>query len=415
MVRCPLLLLLIALVLGSFFHYSVWGEPTEVNFFSFVVVFLLLGSSALIFSRAFPADRSLWLFLPPVYFALMTWQTNNRPASLTHRMVLAFTIFYLALWAVTYLGGNWRFYGFSDYLFNFLRLIRGIFTLPIQALRRCIRGLPPGWGCARSMIVFALFIAVPIAVSYTIMLARGDLIYHKRLVDFLFYVSEEPFDFIKDLPAILFWSYLMAGVLLYAGTQSDDRRLRSDIGPITDRLLLFSRTSLALISMIVPLGFFMLIQISFSWGGDYFVNAEGIPPDFYLRFGFPWLAVAATLSLILVYVFGAITKYPQDWQRWTHLGLNTIIYLFEIFVLGAALARLPLDPYWMSRGETRVYAQGFLIWLGGLFTIFILLDFVIMIAYLVPWQRDRKFPFAALVWTTLLAAGASLLRVLGLI
>lgn len=415
MVRRPLLLLLIAFALGSFFHYSVWGEPTDANFPSFVVVFLLLGLCALVFNELFPAGRSLWLFLPPVYFAVMTWLTNDRPTSLTHRMVFAFTLFYLALWAVTYLDGLWRDYGFSDYLINFLRLVRSIFTLPFQMLRRCIRDLPPGWGCARSMIGFALFIAVPIAVSYTILLARGDLIYHKRLVDFLFFVSEEPFDFLKDLPAILLWSYLIIGVLLHAGTRSNNPGLRSYRGPIANRLLLFSRSSLALISMIVPLLFFMLIQIGYSWGGESFVSGEGIPSDAYLRNGFPWLAVAASLSFCLVYVFGAITQYPQDWHRWTHLGINTLIYGLEIFILGAALARLPLDPYWISRGEARVYAQGFLIWLGGLFTILILLDFVIRIVNLVPWWRDREFPFAALMWTTLLAAGASLLRVIGLI
>jgi hypothetical protein len=310
----------------------------------------------------------------------------------------------------TCLGGRWMQYGLLDYLKGVMKILAGLLMLPAEHFillheERERQGVS-GKGIPVAPILRGFLIALPILVILGSLLASADVIFARKLADFvdLFDFSDFTEDFIR-LILILVYAYSIFGLLLLAATRSQDGDLLSETSLVKFRLG-FTEASIVLGSVILLFGFFVAIQFRYFFGGDANIGVAGYTYSSYARRGFNELVIVAFFSLILILGLSTLTLRADGRQKRIYTGLNVGIVGLVTVMLFSAYQRLMLAIDWHGYSRLRLYPRVFMIWLGVLLIAILVLEVL---------DRQRHFAFTAVLASLGFALTISLMNVDGAI
>lgn len=395
---------IVAIALGWLFDFLFWEHEPGVNFAIYVVLCLAGGLYLLLgVEKTKPACDAFWLLIPILFFAAVTF---IRAEPMTTVLAHFLTLFLLGVFAITFIGGRWVWYGLWDYFTGFLKLGGNMLVKPLAfsaevRKERVDRGDQPkrsAWPVVRGILI-----ALPILAIFASLLASADAVFDARLQDFLDILNIENLgEYIFRFSYILIGGYLLVGVFLHAAMHSKDENLISGQKPMLGQFLGFIESAIVLGSVALLFAIFVVIQFQYFFGGQANIHIDGFTYSEYARRGFGELIAVAFFSLLLILGFGAISKRETESQRKTFSGLSIGIVALVLVMLVSAYRRLVLYETAYGFSELRTYTHVFMIWLGLLLIATVVMEIL---------RRERMFALAALIAALGFAATLPILNV----
>lgn len=390
----------IALLLGWAFDFLFWKQGFGLNFALFSALCLLSGFGLLLADGHRPAPQSLWLLIPFVFFAVITFL---RQEPLTIFLAYAFTLFSLGVLANTYLGGRWMEYGMAEYFSRFFRLIGSMFTLPRRFIKETQKEQAASGTQNRfptAPILRGVLIALPVVAGFAFLLASADAIFNQKLTDYFkdFDLWEE----ILRIGIILVCAYLVAGVFLHTLAQGRDEKLLSEGKPRRRQFLGFTESAIVLGSVAALFLAFVVIQFQYFFGGQTNIGVEGFTYSEYARRGFNELITVAFFNLVMILGLGTFTRRETETQRRAYSVLSVLIVAEVLVILVSAYQRLMLAIDWHGFSRLRLYPSVALIWIGILLAVVAVLELL---------RRERHFALAFVLASFGFAATMTLVNV----
>lgn len=305
---------------------------------------------------------------------------------LTVFLSLSFTLFLTALLATTYSGGNWLKFGITDYLARFIHLIESFFAGGVlylveirsqnqeeQLLRTKFRAVWP--------LMRGILIAIPILVILIILLASADVVFSQKLEDLTEVVGVELIpEYLFRGTYILLVALFLAGLLLHTAGRSRAEKIEIKKPAPPVPFLGFTETTVVLGSILALFLSFVFIQVQYFFGGE--KNIEGYTYSEYARRGFGELLAVALIVLLLLLVFGIISRREGRQQRTTYALLGAGIVGLVLVMLVSAFQRMMLYETAYGFSRLRTYTHVFMIWLAVLLVGVLVLEII---------QRPRAF------------------------
>src|SRR6185503_4482183 len=181
-------------------------------------------------------------------------------------------LFLMGIFTIIYLSGEWIRYSLLDYVFGYLRLFGSMIARPLGFAAEVQR--PPSGQPALSQrrsahlwpVVRGVVIALPVIAIFASLLSSADLIFAKRLADFidLFKFDNLP-EYIFRFVYILILAYALAGAFLHAA-QKSDKKVEEKIW--VSPFLGFTEAAIVLGSLTVLFMVFVVIQFQYFFGGQ---------------------------------------------------------------------------------------------------------------------------------------------------
>ncbi len=398
---------IVALFLGWLLDFLFWKHGIGINFAMYAALCLAGGLLVLGLSGRRIARGALWLVPLILLFAVITFV---RVEPLTSALSLVFTLFLMAVLAVTFLSGRWWSFSLLDYFLGLLKLGGSMLTRPLAYAaerRRRQGGESPIPGLNLWPVLRGILIAIPILVIFSALLSSADLVFGSELQAFVRLLRLENLpEYVFRLIYILAAAYALTGAFLHAATQSDDERPAA--GDPRNRLqfLGFVEAAIVLGSVIVLFAAFGIVQFRYFFGGRANIAVEGYTYSEYARRGFGELTATAVFSLVMILVLGAITVREDRAQRSSFSALCSLFVALVMVMLVSAYQRLILYEFAYGFSRLRTYAHVLLIWIGLLLVAVVVLEVL---------HRERTFALAALIAGLGFALSMSALNVDGFI
>jgi hypothetical protein len=394
----------VAIALGWLFDFLFWKQAPGIIFALFATLCLLGGFYLLLADGLRPSHKSLILLPFFAFFAVMSFV---RAEPMTTFLSYILTLFVMAVFSATYLGGNWIRYSLADYLGRSLNLLASMIARPISFAAE-VRKVQAESGVVpvkRNIwpIIRGVIIALPIVAIFATLLASADVIFSQRLDDLikLFNLEKLP-EYIFRLIYILVFGYALAGTFLHSASQSNEEKLIGEDKPAIPPFLGFTETSIVLGSVVILFAFFVVIQFQYFFGGQTNIHIDGYTYSEYAVRGFGELVTVAFFALLLLLGLSAITCRESEIQRRIFSGLGVTLVALVLVMLVSAYQRLGLYEAVYGFSRLRTYTHVFLIWIGLLLVATIVLEVL---------RKERSFALAAVIASFGFAISLSLLNV----
>ncbi|MEM8858565.1 MAG: DUF4173 domain-containing protein [Chloroflexota bacterium] len=384
-------LLLFSLFIGWLAQLLFVNQRPGISVLIFVVVF---GSGFWVISQLEGQKiklENLWLLIPLIFCATMVMIRANLFVSFLNLLIVGFCITLLAVFMTTGKSYNLGVLGFA--------------TLPIRAVgSMALRPAPilrdnvdfEAMHVASRETVYPVLrgtlLAFPVLIVFAGLLISADAVFAKT-VSSLFDIDIDwgIRAFLWRGFIILFVGWTAAGYSAYA--------LRSSVKvarPIPERILgriskslplgiIESTTILGLVNMLF--GVFVAIQFAYLFGGQQFIQLDGISYAEYARRGFFEMVVVAVLTLLLVQLLNWFTlkKYGGDKRRFNILASFSIGFVLVMLV--SAFQRLALYEWTYGFTQLRIFVHTFMVWMSLVLCWYIL----------TLWFRPNRFAAGALI------------------
>jgi hypothetical protein len=404
---------LVALLVGWAADFLFWKKAPGISFAIYVVLCLAAGLLLAWSEGLRPAWRSLALIPIIIGFAAVT-TFRQEPLTVFVCAVLALAL--MILLVSSFLGGRWLAYGVVDHLWAQISVTLSAIgrVLAYATQKRPVDpATPPETGRIKTTwrrivpILRGVLIALPIVAVFAALLASADLVFSKRLADFIdmFRLEKLP-EYLFRLFYIAVLAYLLAGIFLHALTKSRNEKLVSDGERLVPAFFGFTEAAIVLGSVAALFTIFVIIQFQYFFGGQANINIEGYTYAEYARRGFGELVLVALGALLLFLGLSSLTRRQTPAQRWTFSGLGVALLALVAIILASAFQRLLLleEAYGFTR--LRTYPHVFMVWLGLLLLAVVILELA---------GRERYFSLAALLAVFGFCATLAVLNVDGFI
>jgi hypothetical protein len=382
------------------FDFLLWGKAWGISFPIFTALMLVLGFWFASRAGLNPASRSLLLLIPIIFFAAAT---TVRAESLTVFLGIAYTLVLSLLLAITFLGGRWSQYSFSDYFVKMLLVFpNGLGLLRNSQPKPSSKQKTPS---SLVSVLRGLLIALPIVWVLAALLSSADVIFADWLTDLFSFLKIDNFvEYIFRGFYILILGYLLAAAYLFALNKSRKEELLGLKKPVISPVLGFTEAATILASVCVLFAAFVVVQFQYFFGGTTNIidNSSGFTYAEYARQGFAELVVVAVLSLFMFIALSTIAQRGKAQQQTWFSGLGVTLMLLVSVILVSAFQRLLLYESVFGFTRLRTFPHVFMIWLG------ILLAGVVVLELL---NRRRAFALAVLFAAIGFAATLPLLNV----
>ena len=425
-------LILLSVCVAWCFDQLFWKKAPGISFFIFVVLCLVGGGLITWWEGFKPAKTSLWLLLPVLFFAAVTF---IRQEPFTTAVSIMMVLGAMVVLALTWRGGQWLRYSLSDYVMGGLRLSGSALARPTGVLFKkaapppAVEGAPaaaepssaapvvatapvvPPVGASRRRTPFAvlrgLLLALPVIALLAALLAAADPIFSNALGDFLdFFRIQNLGEYIFRAIYILIGAYLLIGVYLHAAGPSREEKLIGVEKPWLRPFLGWMEAVVVLACVDVLFAFFVAFQFRYFFGGATNINLAGYTYAEYARRGFGELVAVAVISLLLFLGLSAITRRAQGNQRRVFSGLGLGLVALVAAILVSAFQRLLLYEAAYSFTRLRTYTHVFMVWVGILLLATVLVEL---------FGRQRSFALALVLVLVGFGASIALLNVDGFI
>jgi hypothetical protein len=420
-------LIVLSLFVAWCFDQLFWKKAPGISFFIFVVLCLVGGGLITWWEGFKPAKTSLWLLLPVLFFAAVTF---IRQEPFTTAVSIVIVLGAMVVLALTWRGGQWLRYSLSDYVMGGLRLSGSALARPTGVLFRKAAPVSAGESgpaaaeapaadasatltvtASRRKALFAvlrgLLLALPVIALLAALLAAADPIFSNALGDFLkIFRIQNLGEYIFRAIYILIGAYLLIGVYLHAAGPSREEKLIGLEKPWLRPFLGWTEAVVVLGCVDVLFAFFVAFQFRYFFGGATNINLAGYTYAEYARRGFGELVAVAVISLLLFLGLSAIARRTQGSQRRVFSGLGLGLEALVAAILVSAFQRLVLYEAAYSFTRLRAYTHVFMVWVGILLLATVLVEL---------FGRQRSFALALALVLVGFAASIALLNVDGFI
>lgn len=371
-----------ALILGLTFDLLFFDKTLglSVLLFALVMLGLTLGL-AFLFNKPLPRQVRL-LMLPILFFALMP--LFRASGSLVFFDVVAVAALCLLSIDLTLQPRQaLQNYTLPGYIYP-------LFWLPLELARQFFGFSAAALSGSRGRkhavlpVVRGMLLGLPIVAVFLILLSSADLVF-QQYVSSLFSFSVSP-ELVGHLVLIgLITALFISGfTLLFLETRATTRPERTG-----------QRLSIGLTEAYIVLGsvgllfaLFVLIQVTYLFGGQSHIMAAGLTYADYARRGFFELLTVAVIALGLILAFERKTIRSAE-HKLIFNSLNCLLVVEVLLIMMSALKRLSL--YEQAYGYTvlRLYSHLFLAWLA--------LIFVCLVVHIFWLRRASQFALAVFV------------------
>jgi hypothetical protein len=383
----------VSLVLGALFDYFFYEKIPGLALPLYVILIVAgLFALAHIFKKRINKEV-FWLLLPLFFFSAMIFVRSSDLLSLLNA---AASFLLLLVIAEISFGKKIKNFWLADYVKIFFLLFKFIRPL-FQTLSDFF--VPREFNKNRktlSQIIKGAILAIPVLCVFLLLFSSADLIFQKYLSSFIAFNVEET---VVQAILILIITLLLIGAFAYIFRKIEDRTVVPkdkiySLGHIENSILLGSVNTLFLV--------FILVQLTYLFGGESNISAQGFTYADYARRGFfELIAVAVTALLLLL----ATEKYIAKKEAGHALGfkiLSTALVVQTVVIMVSALTRLALYEEAYGFTTQRLYSHTFIFLLAAIFG---LLLFKI--------YRDKKenaFALRAFIAIILFLVGMNLLN-----
>ena len=416
-------LIVLSLFVAWCFDQLFWKKAPGISFFIFVVLCLAGGALITWWEGYKPAKTSLWLLLPVLFFAAVTF---IRQEPFTDAASIVIVLGAMVVLALTWRGGQWLRYSLSDYVMGGLRLSGSALGRPAGILFRkapaptasesapsgveqspAASAPPSGRRKTAFAVLRGLLLALPVIALLAALLSSADPIFSNALADFLkLFRIQNLGEYIFRAIYILIGAYLLIGVYLHAAGPSQTEKLIGVEKPWLKPFLGWTEAVVVLACVDLLFAFFVAFQFRYFFGGANNINLAGFTYAEYARRGFGELVAVAVISLLLFLGLSAIARRSEGGQRKVFSGLGLGLVALVAAILVSAFQRLMLYEAAYSFTRLRTYTHIFMVWVGILLLATVLIEL---------FGRLRAFALALVLVLVGFAATLSLLNVDGFI
>lgn len=387
----PILILLLALILGWSWDALFYGQALGISVFLFVLLLLAALFSLGGLQRVRPAWRNLWLLVPLLFFAAMVAVRAN--AFVTFLNIVA-CLALMGLIAHFYAAGWIARLGLVGYPLILLQVTGNLLVRPAPLVAASV-DLPTVQAHSRRNVLpvlRGLLLALPVLLVFTCLLASADLVFAHYLEDVL------QLKFLADMlewlwrgAIILVIAWLLAGGLVYALNRTptaDETSLAARASRLTWPFALgFVEVTILLVLVDLLFLVFVGIQFAYLFGGQANITVEGFTYAEYARRGFFELVAVSVLTLGLILTLHRLVRSETAWQRVVFKGLSSLMVALGLVILASAFQRLLLYEIAYGYTELRLYSHVFMVWLAATFVWFVV----------TLWLRPERFALGLLL------------------
>ncbi len=339
MKRRTLPIVLASLTLGLVFDWFFYGKIPGASVF--VYTSLILGIT-FYFAWQFkePLNKSIyWLTPVALFFSLMVFVRANAFLA----FVNACLVIYLLL-MVTHLARRptvlLQQYGITQYFNLFgsapISIVREFFQFVLRAMSHRNAAVPKS---SVTPIVRGLILSLPILVIFLILLSSADLVF-KQYIDSLFNSGISPETIFRwSLIGFVASLFMGAYALIFMPSSMPENtsviaRKRFDLGT--------TESSIILVSVSVLFFVFVLIQLTYLFGGASQIESTGHTYAEYARKGFFELIAVAAISLVLILTIKKASKLRTISQILVFKWLSGVLIAEVMGIVASAHMRLNL-------------------------------------------------------------------------
>jgi len=359
----------VALVLGIVFDMFFYQKLPGISFPIFVLL-ILGGLAVLARIHNIRIPVATWLMAAAaLFFSTMVFVRASGTLNVLN--ILA-TVLLMVMVAVSVVGKSLTRYLLTDYVrlaivpLKFLRTalatVAEMITLRTNAKK----------GGTTSQIVKGIILTLPILVLFLVLFSSADLVFAKYLTNIVdININIETVDRV-------FWVFTVAfvfiGAYAFALRRHDNHAQDQAWEPA--RVLGKMESSILLGSVNVLFLLFVLIQLTYLFGGEANITGQGFTYAEYARKGFFELVVVAAASFLLLL---ATEKYVVKKES-RHMGafkfLSGALALQVFIIIVSAFKRLVLYEQAYGFTTLRFFSHAFTIWLGIVFLLLLYKIFV---------------------------------------
>ncbi len=372
-----------AVIIGWSFDLLYWGKPMGI---SFAIQILLFLAGLWFLSRQenkHLARTNLSLIGLILTFGVLTFLREEPfTRTLNHLMSLLF----LGLLLLSFQGGRWAAYNLADYVMGSFRLLIHMIALPVDLIsdQRSNSAedqendpggrTDPGW---KKTIPFlrGILLALPIVAILASLLSAADPIFSEWFSNLIELLNLENLpEYILRLFLIGMWTFISAGLLLYALLKSDEESLIGLEKPWPPRFLGFTETSIILGSINLLFLAFVTIQFRYFFGGEKNISLEGFTYAEYARRGFGELLAVAFFTLLFLMILNTIALRSSRRHQIVFSVLSSALTVFIWVILLSSHQRLALYESAYGFTRLRTYSHLCILWVGILFAAVLALE-----------------------------------------
>ena len=352
-------LLGISLILGLCFDYLIYGTIPGIGF-SLYIALAVAGLFVLSVYLKKPVSRQvLWLLIPMALFSAMVFV---RASILLTLLNVAASFLLLLLIARVSFGVSIRSFLIGDY-FRIL-LLPAQFLLPLLrtlagalALRSIGTDKRVAWQVFKGVLM-----AIPILFIFLLLFSSADLLFQKYLSDIIHF-DIEPETVIRSalvLMAALAFTGAYSYVFLTARKPPTEPKSSSyTLGHIEASILLGSINALFFI--------FILVQLTYLFGGESTIVSAGFTYAEYARRGFFELIAVAVISFVLLWSTEKYIAKKDAQHSFIFKLFSSALIAQVVLIMGSAVKRLLLYEQAYGFTTLRLYSHAFVIFLGVIF------------------------------------------------
>jgi len=370
-----------ALLVGWAFDILYWEKPPGVSFAIHLI--LLLGVLGFLAWKEEIKPKTSSLVLVPIILAFsLLGFLREEPftRTLNHLLSLGF----LGLLILSFQGGRWYAYNMSDYIVGAFRLVVNSLSLPLKLITDAKEEennedgeegpKRSGWKKITPYLR-GILLALPVVAVLASLLSAADPIFSEWLQDLIELLRLEKLpEYIFRLVLISIWTFLLAGMLLYALSKSHEEKLVGVDQPWPPRFLEFTETTIIMSAVNTLFFFFVTIQFRYFFGGEKNISLNGYTFSEYARKGFGELLAVAFFTLFIIMVLSGITKRENKRDKITFSALTGAMTAFIGVILVSSLQRLALYEAAYGFTRLRTYSHLCVLWIGVLFLVILVLE-----------------------------------------
>jgi hypothetical protein len=386
------------ILIAWIFDLLFWKKAPGISFLIMVIITLVGGLLLSLGEGIRPAKNSWFLLVPVLFFSVMT---VFREESFTTFINYLLTIGAMALLAVTYTGGKWWNYGFSDYVSNFFKLFLSAISKALLLFvakenkttdlkeEDTLETTPKKKGTTSWSIIRGLLLALPIVLVLAALLASADPIFNQNFEAILkLFKIEKLGEYLFRAFYILILGYFLAGTYLHAYTSSNDDHLIGLEKPWLPPFLGWIESIIILLGIDLLFAFFVGIQFKYFFGGQTNIHIDGFTFAEYARKGFSELVIVAVISLLVMQILNSIGKRQTGKQSTIFTTLSVGLVALVCVILVSAFQRLQLYEGAYGFSRLRTYTHVFMIWIGVLLAAIVVLEIL---------KKSRMFALAVVL------------------
>jgi hypothetical protein len=386
------------ILIAWIFDLLFWKKAPGISFLIMVIITLVGGLLLSLGEGIRPAKNSWFLLVPVLFFSVMT---VFREESFTTFINYLLTIGAMALLAVTYTGGKWWNYGFSDYVSNFFKLFLSAISKALMLFvakenkttdlkeEDTLETTPKKKGTTSWSIIRGLLLALPIVLVLAALLASADPIFNQNFEAILkLFKIEKLGEYLFRAFYILILGYFLAGTYLHAYTSSNDDHLIGLEKPWLPPFLGWIESIIILLGIDLLFAFFVGIQFKYFFGGQTNIHIDGFTFAEYARKGFSELVIVAVISLLVMQILNSIGKRQTGKQSTIFTTLSVGLVALVCVILVSAFQRLQLYEGAYGFSRLRTYTHVFMVWIGVLLAAIVVLEIL---------KKSRMFALAVVL------------------